>query len=534
VTLETPRVWGGGQLLAFSGLDGPTDYAAGLCARTALEGTGVELLLPGRVTVRMASAPPTAAALTGDAFLFETTGGQVRGAFLDAHHLLIDGPCEPVPPADGLAVLQRGGRTLIGAAARFDASRIEADLDAARTERQGWLNGFRIDGRLPEPRRRAIAKALSIMKTQVCTAEGRIRRTWTTPDRWPHRAMWLWDSAFHAIGWRHADPALARSMLEAVLDAQQPDGRIPITVSPSSFHTLTQPPVLALAAWLVHETDPAGGWIESLYPKLAAYVAWDLAHRDTDGQGLVEWFIVEDPVCRSGESGMDNCSRFDVAKPLDAVDFNAFLATEAEILARIADRRGEPQEAARWRQEQARLNRLMNDRLWDNAQGLYLDAFAGTDCRTGIPSCASFLPLLSGAPDTRQAARLLEALQDPARFATPVPVPSVPPSAGPGLYDRDMWRGPMWVNMNWLIARGLDRYGFAEQAQTLRRKTVDTVDAWYSKTGLFYEFYDDAGAEAPHELPRKKRVGTVVRDYGWTATLYLDLALHLAGTGLVR
>ena len=531
---DLPAIWGGGQLLAFSGLDGPTDYDNGLCGRTALDGAGIELLLPGRCLIRLGEKVQSIGLLTGDAFDLATDAGRIQGAFLDAHHLLIEGPCAVDCESSALAVRRNGNRTLLGAAAHFDSSLIAANRPGAIADRERWLRAFRCDARLPEPRRRALAKALSIMKTQVSSPEGLIRRPWTTPDRWPHRALWLWDSAFHAIGWRHVDPALARAMLEAVLETQHPDGLIPITTTPSASHHLTQPPVLALAAWLVNEAAPEPGWLESLYPRLCRYVDWDLRNRDSDGHGLAEWFIQEYANCRSGESGMDNCSRFDPARPLDAVDFNAYLASECELLARIAGRRRDAAGAARWREGHARLNGLMNDRLWDEDAGLYLDAFAGTDRRTGIPSCASFLPLLSGAPDAARANRLLDRLESPALFGTPVPVPSVPPAAGPRLYTRDMWRGPMWVNMNWLIARGLDRYGFAENARALRQRTVEEIERWYERCGVFFEFYDDAGEAAPDTLPRKGRVGTVVRDYGWTATLYVDLVLHLTGTAIAK
>ena len=36
--IHRPAVWGYGQLLTFSGIDGKTDYEAGLCLRTAMEG----------------------------------------------------------------------------------------------------------------------------------------------------------------------------------------------------------------------------------------------------------------------------------------------------------------------------------------------------------------------------------------------------------------------------------------------------------------------------------------------------------------
>ena len=62
------------------------------------------------------------------------------------------------------------------------------------------------------------------MKSQVYSPEGRIKHRWTTPDRWPHRGMWLWDSAFHAIGFRHVDVEVARDAISAVFDAQREGG----------------------------------------------------------------------------------------------------------------------------------------------------------------------------------------------------------------------------------------------------------------------------------------------------------------------
>ena len=50
-TLER-KDWKGGQLLAFSAIDGVTDYQNGLTARTAFEGPGIDVMLPARCRVR--------------------------------------------------------------------------------------------------------------------------------------------------------------------------------------------------------------------------------------------------------------------------------------------------------------------------------------------------------------------------------------------------------------------------------------------------------------------------------------------------
>ena len=550
-------VWGGGQLLAFSGLEGPTDFEHGVVARTAKDGrAAVEIMLPERAFLVFDEAAPVEADLTGDTLRVRTGSGESRLVVADAHHLLVDGPCRVEGPDGGpmpeaLRVTQSDGRTLVGSAEAFDASWLRADAGRLWADRRAWLAAAeeRIDGDAgggqgagsggegPRPSARAprgaaaLRKALSVMKTQVCTPEGLLRHRWTTPDRWPHRKIWLWDSGFHAVGWRHVDPPLAREMLAAVVDTQRPDGRIPISTDPFGRETgaFTQPPVLALAVALVDEAARDDEWLASMYEPLVRYVEWDLANRDSDGAGLVEWAIEGDPGCRSGESGADNSSRFDAATQLDAPDFNALLAHELEHLAAFADRLGRADEAARYRERYRTLCARVNDRLWDEEAGIYMDALAATGERTGVLSAAGFLPLLCGAPSPEQAAKLVAHLRNPETFGRPLPLPTIVANEY-GAYSKDMWRGPAWVNVNWLVARGLRRYGYEVEAAGLVDRTMTVIEEQYAKHGCIFEYYDDEDVVDPPELLRKgtcnpdEWIHQAIHDYGWSATLYVDWA----------
>jgi putative isomerase len=503
--------WTGGRLFTFSGLDGRTDFFHGLTLRTAFDATGFDIKLPGEGRLLL-PGPPTRCVLTGDCFQTESA----RGALLDAYHLLIEGPVTVSGLGAQLRGLQQGGRTLVGSRYGFDASLFNADLDGAIAGRLAWLRAQKL------PARPMLAAALSQMKTMVYAPEGQIKRRFTTPDRWPHRGMWLWDSAFHAIGYRHVDAALAREILSAVFDGQADDGFVPIRSEPHSSHPrFTQPPLLALAAKLVLETDDDRDWLEWIYPRLCRYVAWDLANRDSDGSGLLEWLIEDNVNCRSGESGMDNSTRFDSARLMDATDFNSLIAHECEILAGFAGRLGLPAEEKQWADRHANLCRLIEQRLWNDTLNFYLDD------GSAVLASAGFLPLVCGAASPARAAALREHLRNPATFGTPLPVASVAAN-DPG-YARDMWRGPVWVNINWLIARGFDRYGMREEAGRIRAETMTEIERWHARYGTFFEFFDDRRAVDPPQLLRKGRCAPEVSpfhqvffDYGWTATLYLD------------
>ncbi len=545
-------VWGGGQLLAFSGLDGPTDYEHGIVARTAKDGrAAVEIMLPASAVLVFDEAAPIDTDITGDTLWVRSAAGESTLVCADAHHLLVDGPCRLERPDGGpmpevLTTAQSGDRTLVGTASAFDESWLDADPGALWSQRRAWLASTvdRLAGP-PAPVHgvptavepagghhgpaAVLRKALSVMKTQVCSPEGILRHRWTTPDRWPHRKIWLWDSAFHAVGWRRVDGALAREMLAAVVDTQRPDGRIPISTDPFGRQTgeFTQPPVLALAAALVDEAAGDDAWLASLYEPLVRYVEWDLANRDSDGFGLVEWAIEGDPGCRSGESGADNSSRFDAATQLDAPDFNALLAHELEHLAAFADRLGRDEDAGRLRERHHEICARINDRLWDEEAGIYMDAHAATGERTGVLSCAGFLPLLCGAPSPGQAASLAAHLRNPQTFGRPLPVPTIVANEH-GAYAKDMWRGPAWVNVNWLVARGLRRYGYEAEAGELVDRTMTVIEEQYAKHGCIFEYYDDENVVDPPALLRKgscnpdEWIHQAIHDYGWSATLYVD------------
>lgn len=164
---------------------------------------------------------------------------------------------------------------------------------------------------------------------------------WTGTSTVPSRALyphqWSWDSAFIAIGLRHLSPLRAQLELETLLAAQWADGRVPHIVfnpavpldayfpSPDFWRSTTagraagapdavqtsgivQPPVHALAAWLVHLADPglsrARSFLPRLHPRLAAWHRHLLHHRDLGGAGLAA-------VVHPWEQGMDNSPCWD-------------------------------------------------------------------------------------------------------------------------------------------------------------------------------------------------------------------------------
>jgi neutral trehalase len=267
---------------------------------------------------------------------------------------------------------------------------------------------------------------------------------------------------------------------------------------------------------------------------LCAYLEWDLRNRDADGGGLLEWQIDENPLCRSGESGMDNSPRFDAATRLDAVDFNSFFSLECQVMAGFAHGLGLADDAAKWMNRHMEMNRLIAARLWSDEIGFFVDYDTERRALSSVLASSGFLALICGAASREQAARLAECLADPTMFGTAFPVPSIA-AQDTQHYSKDMWRGPVWINLNWLIMRGFDRYGMKDVVAALRTRTMKGIEAGFGRYGVLFEFFDDRGEVEPPKLlrkgqcaPEKSPLHQVFHDYGWTATLYADMAYQNA------
>lgn len=370
-------------------------------------------------------------------------------------------------------------------------------------------------------------KAATVMKVNCMSPESQIRRGWTTPDRVPHRHMWIWDSAFHAQGWKYFDAQWAKDAVLAVFDKQRDDGFIPHTMSPDGTKDsrMIQPPILAWAAWDIYQQHGGEDFLRDVLGPNVRFLEWITANMDVDGNGLCEW--------KKGgaESGMDNSPRFEFGEPFDAVDLNCFIVNDYAISAAIAGALGDTAAAETYRARAESLAGRIREHLWDPERGFFLDR-RNDGALIPVESPCAFMALFAGVASPEQAEALVAALRDPRRFGSAMPLPSI--GLGDPTYEKDMWRGPTWINYNYLAIRGLARYGYREDAARVARRTLEEIARWYETNGVIYEFYDAEAEVAPSLLNRKGKRGghwlhIVIPDYHWSAALYVALAHELTG-----
>jgi len=181
--------------------------------------------------------------------------------------------------------------------------------------------------------------------------------------------LWLWDSAMHALAYRHVDPELARNQIRVMLACQLPDGMLPDAVYDEGIIAeidhpvraeVTKPPILAWAALKLHEADPDLGFLQELYVPLVRWNAWWFSMNDDDVDGLAQY---NHPY----SSGLDDSPLWDEGMPVESPDLNTYLCVQMGSLAVMAEALGMDAEGAMWRRRAAAIVRRMIESMWDEA-----------------------------------------------------------------------------------------------------------------------------------------------------------------------
>ena len=110
-----------------------------------------------------------------------------------------------------------------------------------------------------------------------------------------------------------------------------------------------------------------------------------------------------------------------------------------------------------------------------------------------IDNWISFLPLWAGIPDQRQARRMVRRACDPETFSCRGGIRTL--SRLEKMYSLHAtnnpanWLGPVWGISNYLVFRGLVRYGFYTEAMELAEKTIRLFAGDLEKEGALHEYY---------------------------------------------
>lgn len=406
------------------------------------------------------------------------------------------------------------------------------DWQSQFAARQAWLRSRPLPSGLTDRMTRAARRAYLTLKVNTNAPEERMTIPWSTPDRWPHRHCYLWDTAMAAYGYGQLDPAWGRWTLAAMFCQQREDGFVPSMLmphydgargrGPSAEWDLREPEpqtncaTLAWQAWETYLDNGDRQLLETLYPLLKRYLTWLFGRADAQWGGLLR--------DARFSHGMDNSPRFDNGPPAVYADMNLFACHDALHLERIARELGHPEEAEQWSRRRMALADRINERLWDCASNFYYD-LRPDETFVRIRTPVGLVALSAQVAQGNRVDRLVERLLDPRQFWTPLPVPSV--ARDEPTYAPNMWRGPVWTVYSMVAYRGLQAAGCNAEARMLLERVLEQMLHWHDMEGTYYEFYDADGRIPPSQLSRKRTVDNL-RDYNWFAsyTLYALRKLH--------
>lgn len=330
-------------------------------------------------------------------------------------------------------------------------------------------------------------------------------------------------------------PMLAEAVVQVGKSMSWPERR--------QWYRLMYKPLVAYHEWLYHERDPHGEglvllihpwetgldntppWMTELHEHLLPLwiriieklkLDWviNLFRRDTKSVPMDERFSAIDSLAMFDIQQRLRRKAYNINKILDHslftiedLNYNCILIRANTHLRDIAKsiREELPEELV---QHMKKTEQALED-LWEPYTGQYYSRDFITHRLLKTPSIATLLPLYAGTIDETRAAKLVKLLEDEHQFGLAYPIPSVPKNSD-HFSPKRYWQGPSWVNTNWLIIDGLERYGYKDHAAALRDSTIEMVQ----QSGCSEYFNPETGeaAGAPN--------------FSWTAALVIDMFKH--------
>lgn len=241
------------------------------------------------------------------------------------------------------------------------------------------------------------------------------------------------------------------------------------------------------------------------YPAGEQFVRRDLTHVSTGNRPTDEDYRAYVALAREyRDAGYSDKAlpdhRFVVEDPL----FNAVFLDAELCCASIAELLGLHREPHLARARQ--LHEAMMSHLWDEAAGSFRARDARTGDRSTVDTIGALIPLLDPWLSAEVAGKV-EALALSADFAGGCEYPMPSTALTSPEFDRvRYWRGPTWVNTNWLLWTAAIEAGCAELANRIAESSVRLVEA-----SGFREYFDPLTG-----------TGLGADRFSWTAALTLD------------
>ncbi|MBN2658974.1 MAG: hypothetical protein JXR86_18110 [Spirochaetales bacterium] len=373
-----------------------------------------------------------------------------------------------------------------------------------------------------------------------------LSRPFTVPCKEGHfQELYYWDTYFTSVGLLHSgETAIAKNNLLNLLEEVALLGFVPNSNRKDMLNR-SQPPFLIYLADIMVKNDEGGTvFLQEIYPLLEReYDFW--INERTTFEGLQSYghkadvsslctfsaevarrigFDLHSPdlkgaghLLAEAESGWDFTPRFEgVCSDFLPVDLNSLLYGFETIMADFALRLGREGDPEIWAGRRSRRREKMAGYLWDGERGVFTDYNFRTGKKAGLMTAASLFPLWTGIASEQEAGETVKALKV-LEFSCGI-------AATESGTFRNQWAYPNgWPPLQYIAYRGLDRYGYRDDAERLAVKYINIVESLYERTGHLWEKYNVA--DPLYDVLDEYKMPPMM---GWTAGVYLD-ALQFTG-----
>ena len=330
-------------------------------------------------------------------------------------------------------------------------------------------------------------------------AEGFIKYDYLIPAGY-YKQMWDWDGFFIGCHLAQQSPEQAKYLKWWVLDfagAIDQDGYVAGCITTKGPRPLmgkfAMKPFLAQGAVIASERLGDYEWVRPVWESLRKVVIYREQTQFDPKYGLFFW-----------ENGISSGADNNVALTNDEKDKSAILATdistfqlrEYKAMAQLADKLGEPAEAAGYRKKAADLKAAMLEHMWFAKETMFYNIRRDTGKPVKRISYSNFVPLIDDILPEKSAQEMIRLyLWNKNYMLAPYGVRSL--SKQDPDYNNiseivpySNWQGPIWINANYLNYIALKRYGFDKEAAQLSGILGRMVVADIRKWGSMHECYD--------------------------------------------
>ncbi len=307
--------------------------------------------------------------------------------------------------------------------------------------------------------------------------------------------LFMWDSAFILMFGKYADKLFKfQKTLDNFYSHQHKDGFICREIEEKTGcdrftrhdPSATGPEVMAWCEWEYYLNFGDKERLSVVFAPLMAYHRWmKQNHTWPDGTYFSSGW----------GCGMDNIPRQPAGyNPAFShghmvwVDACMQELNSCNVLIKMARELDRPEFVDELTAERDQLERVINEKLWDEKTGFYYDLWNNGKLNM-VRHIGAFWALIAKCADRDRAERMIAYLEDEKEFKTPLRIPALSKSHEKFCPEGKYWCGGVWAPTNYMVLKGLDEYGKYQLSHEIGKEYLLAVTDVFKRYGTLFENY---------------------------------------------